>query len=235
MIKYYLIIENTENPIKIELKTLPHTDGYIIFWKNNIRNNIPKSLYNKLVKNGLYSKPSVGMIEQDRITALHRLIACLYSNIQGLDIHHIFKDVRQNSICSLVPVEKSLHIKLDRDEINGIQESLDIQTKWKNSIFRRHRNTLAQNVELIYLVMSMLSDGFNVNEIVKRINRKIKSSKIYELKRLYYHWQDFVKWLESDMDIETQEFNGNFLGRWEKVLKFEAVEPQQIQLFAPNG
>lgn len=219
--KYYLLIENIAEPILIELKILPHNDGYLIFWKNNIRDNIPKSLYNKLVKRGLSQSQAVGETTNDKRTSVYRLVACLYQNILGLDVHHMKKNVNLNSINELVPVEIDYHRKvLDKlPPEECITESLKLQQEWKKKIFDK-RSTLAQNGDIIKNVMELLKSGknpFQIEELVKGI----KSRKIYDHKNYFYYWDDFIKWYENQTETDISEIDANFKNRWKHVLDFE--------------
>ena len=107
--KYYVIVENIEKPIHFELKTVSHIDKYVVFSKNDLKNNIPNDLYNLLVKRGLYNSAETGYSKNNSRCGHYRLVACLYQNILGKEIHHIYKNIGLNDITNIVPIEKPLH------------------------------------------------------------------------------------------------------------------------------
>lgn len=138
---YYILIDNLKENILIKLKTTPHAEKYIIFPKNNLKDKIPKRAYKALAKNGLYATFENAFNKNNKPFLLSRLVTCQYQNTLGLEVHHIYKDLNQNNINSLLPVEKDIHKSIHALPIEeGIKESnrlLDIQ---KKEIFNPRKN-----------------------------------------------------------------------------------------------
>lgn len=64
-------------------------------------------------------------------------------------------------------------------------------------------------------------------EIEKRINAKVKKSKIYEIINYFYHGKEFINWLISKRNKTLQALDGKFQNRWEHILKFEEVQDNE--------
>lgn len=148
----FILIENIEEPILVELKRNLINKKYIAFNRSNLENFLPKNLFKKLVKKGLYSSEKAKNSIKDNLFSLQRLVACLYKNITSLEIHHIDKNKFNNTITNLLSISKKEHEELDGLPVEeGIAESYKMQSKQiKNS-----RNTLAKNYELVLKILKL--------------------------------------------------------------------------------
>ena len=108
---FYVIEENVKNPKLFELETYKYKDDYIRFNQNSLRNFLGKKSFRAMLKNGLF------MTKKNRTynasIPIQRLIGCLYSDITGLEMHHINKDKLNNSFVNLVPLNSDVNTKID--------------------------------------------------------------------------------------------------------------------------
>lgn len=158
MYQRFILIENIENPILIPLKEGTNRDGYIVFAKSNLE-KVPKKIKEKFFNNGLYKKLASALNEYNGLFNLHRLVLCLYDNILEYEVHHIGKNPFVNNICNLIMVKRELHIEIDKMPIEeGKVESLNLQNKLKDKLFKPSRNTLSQNPKLIIEILKWRFD-----------------------------------------------------------------------------
>jgi len=224
LFRYYVLIENIKKPIIVELKRASHVDNYVVFMKKNLRDNIPVDLYNSFVERGLCSNIENGRKEADLRVGIYRVVLCLYQNILGQDIHHIYKDIELNDITNIVPLEVSPHKRIDKIEIEkGIAESLAIQKEQKCKIFKE-KQTLANNKEIILELLKMKLQQISPKDIALKMKNKIGRSKVYEHLRFFFYNEIFSKWLENKTEQELSELNGFLPKRWALALRFEDIE-----------
>ena len=216
-----MLVENIEKPILIELEQVPHSENYVVFLKNNLRGKLPPALFNKLARNGLYSTIENGIKEDDTRFGLNRLIACLYQNILGLQVHHIDKKLHWNDVTSIVPIDKDKHNWI-HSLLNGedIVESRKLQAEQKNKIFKR-RHTLASNNDLVFELIKMKSQNMKPKEIIKLLKGKLKKSTIYANIKYFFYPNEFLKWIIGKKNITLPPLDGKFNERWQKILEFD--------------
>ena len=151
--KLYIVIENTKESFANELEILPNpqNDGYVRSEKYNLQELIPSKLYIKLVKNGLFELETTGFNGNNSPYGIHRLIMCLYNNCINNRVHHIDLNRSNNIICNLINGSKTwhdtIHNKMNKKE--GLKESKRMQDELKRKLFKKDRNTLSNNLELI--------------------------------------------------------------------------------------
>lgn len=219
----YVIVENIKKPVLVKLETEAHADKYIVFLKNALRSKIPKGLYKRLAKNGLYGSVENGMKLDNTRFGLARLVACLYHNILGLEVHHIYKDVSLNSISSLVPVSREVHIRLDNLPLEkGIQQSQLLQENLLRKSLKP-RITLASNDAVILEVLSLRQHDGNRKSIIKKFKKRIGQTKIYEYLGFFFYYSEFQNLLEMSSDEKPQRFNELSFEYWQKVFKYEYI------------
>lgn len=142
-----IIIENVENSYNIEFSTKINDDGYVLASKRRLKNQLPKELYDFFIENGLNIDYEVGLNGMSDFL-VHRLVACLYYNILGLEIHHYNYLSTCNHIWNLQPVEPKIHDewkKLDRDKEFYLAEEKEIEMK-KRYFDREYRSKGNNNV-----------------------------------------------------------------------------------------
>lgn len=221
--RYYILIENIEKPILIELRRAPHKDNYVVFCKDDLRHNIPKALFNALIKNGLYEKAVNGLKKNNSYFGLSRLVACLYQNIIGVRVHHIHKNVGLNDVTRLLPVRENIHDILDALPVDeGVKKSIEIQIRQKKKIFK-HRNTLASDDDLILDILKMRGAKIESKKIIKKMKGKIGRSKIYEHIKFFFYSHEYLKLVENKTEQELSAINGFPSKSWAKILDYEGI------------
>lgn len=223
--KYYIVVCNLKNSICFELPVNVQENNYARFYKNSLKHNIPLKLYEKLIKKGLFLNLSVGNNSNNSECTIHRLVACLYYNCLGKEIHHISKNKTENHICNLIPVSKKLHIQLDNiDMESNLYNSELVQIELLKKL--KSRMTLAKNDELIYEILGDLTNGFTISELIQKYKSKIKKSTIYNLVAKYILFGDFIIWLKSHALTCNEELNGKLSSNWDNIIHFEQAKNQ---------
>ena len=219
--KRLIIIENIDNPIFKELKILKNPDGYIVVNKADFAKIISKNIRKKLAQRGICSSIEIGL-KANKYLCFHRLIACLYYKCLESEIHHINKDVADNSIINLVPLSKSLHRLIDNDLKNGENFARDTQFHvLKKST--KFNNTVASYDNVQKDIITLKNDDFSVKKIAKKLNRYIKKSKVYEIYNFYYYSKNFIEWLKTFSYMDFPEKYGKFSSCWLKIFQFERL------------
>lgn len=141
-----IIIENIENPMVIEFTTKINQKGYITASKKRLKKQLPQWLYKFFILRGLNIDLETGWNgESDFLVS--RLVACLYYNILGLEVHHWdYLPTENNYIWNLVPVEEEVHDywkTLDRTEEHYL--ALAQEAKLKKKYFQGENGTKASN------------------------------------------------------------------------------------------
>lgn len=204
--KYFLIIENIKNPIIKELKTLKNKDGYIVVSKKDFSQKISLKIRKKLAKRGICFTVENGL-KCNKYFCLHRLVACLYFDCIGLEVHHINKNTLCNSILNLVPLTPDFHKLVDNDLKNGENFAKDVQ----NHLFskkKKRNQTVANSDNVICEILKYKTCGFPTPKIIDKIQKYAKKSKIYEILNFYYYLEDFIKWLKIQHNQCFSEFYG---------------------------
>ena len=220
-VKRFILIENIKNPILLELKIVPNSDGYITISKKHFNKNLPIKIVKKLANKGIASTIEIGL-KTDKSFCWHRLVACLYYNCLEKEVHHIMsEDITCNDITNLIPVSKSFHTSLHNMDL-----SLSISlAREEQSVLRRkyyiEKQTIASNAELIFQILKLKNDGIKPNQIIKKVKKSIKKSKVYEILSIFYYSKSFIEWLKTQENKEFTELYGNLSKSWIKILEFE--------------
>lgn len=204
MSEYYLFIGNTTDKDQIiPLETEKHKDDYIRMYKNNLKNIIPSKLFKKLCKRGLYKNIKSANNNYDNRIVVHRLVACIHYEILDKEIHHMNKIRSDNWIGNLLPVTtKKQHDKAD-DNFEYAQ-----QLKREFDAIKPTRNTVANNSEVVIDILEMIYiQRKSVNEIQKKY-KKIKKSKIYEIKCLHCKYVEFSKQFLNHTQCDLPDLYG---------------------------
>ena len=225
--EYALIVENQENSKFIHLNCIKNKGNYIIFRKNNLKNNIEDKLYQTLVNRGLYKTINTGISILDSYTLISRLCACItYNNCLEKEIHHI-KPIsnisNENHIFNLLPLDVDTHrIIGDLDIDESIKKSYQLLKDFKNCE-PRYYNTLQRNEDLIFEFLELKTKNKTVSEIKKILNNKIQKSTLYKYYKYFYYAKEFLEWLESiNINEFTNDF-GNLSKSWEFIKKYNAL------------
>ena len=223
MKKRFLLIENIKVPIILELQKQPHKEGYITINKADLANNIPLKLRKILAQRGLASNEEIGMKTNKRF-CWHRLVACLYYNCIGRFVHHIYKNsLDTNDITNLIVVDEKQHKSIDNDKKNCIRRGLKIQKILKDELFKQPKQTLANNDNIILKILELKKQGHSNKKIIKKLQSKIKQTKIYEHVKTFFYVDDFLKWLESKQNKPIHMLNEKTSKRWRKIIAFEGL------------
>jgi len=219
----YIIVENIDKPFVKELKTTLNNDGYVVFKRKDLADIIPRGLYKNLINRGLTMTKERGMCINDKQCCWHRLVACLYYNCLGKEVHHINKDILSNEIMNLIPLPNDKHKIIDKDDRNGYNFSIAIQQQ-KIKKLNSKRNTLANNDAIIKQVLLLKAQGLKPRTIVKMMSSKICKSKVYQMLKMFYYAKEFLyklEYREAEMFID---FYGKRWMSWRKIVKFDVLQ-----------
>lgn len=217
----YLIVENCDNPQKIYLKLYDTASEYLKSRKHCIDNICPE-VFTLLLNRGLYMKRDTG-IDGDNLFSLHRLNMSLYTNISGIyEVHHNNKHKEQNEISNLTPIHKDIHKKLDLMQGDEFIVNTNIlHNQFKTDIIKHPKNTLANRDKNILNILYGLNIGKSVKELE---SKKIRKTKIYEIKKTYYYLKDFIQYLENIINMTFEEFNGKALLNWKNTYPYNPFQ-----------
>lgn len=229
--EWYMVVENIKDGYEFKINVLKndrHEDSYIRFYKKELKQNISKSLFNKLLKNGLYKSKDAGKTLKNSLCSMHRLVASLYYDCTEKEVHHIDKNPENNEITNLIPVNEDTHCLLDKDIIPNKIKSHKIQNDYIQNTFK-FRNVITNNENLIKDILIFKEKGFNKEQIHRKIKSKIKSKRtLHEILKLYFYSNKFLKHLEFN---ELQELKCKFSNIWKKITIFDYIINKVIQGF----
>ena len=194
---FYIIEENIKNPKMFELKTFTTIDKYIRFNQNSLKDFLWGKSFKTMLKNGLF------MTKKDRTynasISIQRLVGCLYSDITGMEMHHINKDKTNNTLYNLVPLESDVNTSIDSLPFNEMQEfGRKEHQKWIKSFNKKRRNTVANNPLLIIDILSN-SIGKTTKAVHTMFKKKIKSIKVIRnILNIFFYAEEFLKYLEKN-------------------------------------
>jgi len=191
-----LIVENCKSPIMIQISHITNTKTYIRIRKNQLKEKLESGVFNALINNGLFLNIEAGRSKLNNLTTLHRLNACLYSNILSKEVHHNDKDKLNNFIHNLTPLKPSLHDELDMlKEPEYTEKTQHYYSEYLKKLFSPKRNILTERDEFIFEILVNLCKGLKPIEIAQKYKRKISLSKIYEIKNYFYYLEEFIQHL----------------------------------------
>lgn len=212
---YFLIIENINNPIFEKLKVIKNPDNYIVVDKRHFTEIVPIKIRKKLAKRGLCSSFEIGM-KANKYFCLHRLVACLYFNCIGFEVHHINKNPSDNYFLNLVPLKTSHHKLIDADLQNGELFAKEEQFYLLNKLKKNYK-TVASNKDVLNEFLNLKNKNYSLKEILRKLKRYLKKSKIYELNLFFHYSNEFKNWVITLADMDFPEDYGKI----EKVLQKE--------------
>lgn len=223
-VKRFLLIENISQPILLELKPTPNTDGYITMSKKHLNKNLPKKIIKSFASRGYASTIEIGL-KTNKSFCWHRLVACLYYNCLGKEIHHIMpEDKTCNDITNLVPLKKHFHNNLHKlDLAFATSLARNEQTILRKKSFKENI-TVANNDELLWEILKLKNTGMKPKSIILIFHKLIKKSKIYEILSFYHYSKEFVIWLKIQQKQCFTELYGNLSEAWNKIIEFEACQ-----------
>jgi len=114
--KYFLSIDNVENPKIIDIPLELKKGDYYKSKKSLLKKSCPTDLFNKLIENGLYEDIEAGKNNIDSPLLLHRLCLCISEKIIGLRVHHRNNMTKYNFKSNLEAVTKKKHKEYHRGE-----------------------------------------------------------------------------------------------------------------------
>lgn len=198
---FYIIKENVKNPKMSELKVDIYRDNYIRLNQDGLKEILGEKIFKKLLQNGLFK--SKKKRDYNARTSMQRLVACLYANITGFEIHHINKNKSDNRFVNLVPLDGDTNKRIENlptEEM--IQFGETKHNEWVEQINKRKRSTLSENSLLIYDILSH-SIGKKVKEVHRLFKDKIKSIKVIgKILNTFFYKENFLKYLKlNNIDI----------------------------------
>lgn len=215
-IRYGLIIydgiEIKKNYLKQE-----SNQNYIVFGKTDLIKNINKYVLKGLLKRALFLGEKGKTAKYNALFSLQRLVGCVKTDINHLEVHHMDKNTNNNFIGNLLPIAKTMHEKIGSGLINQEEE---YNRFWQKS-FDMGKNTLAKNILILFHILYFKKQNKKIKEIEKLIHHKIKKSKIYEILRFYFSPEEFLIWLRNNVKSDFTELYGNCQKYYDKILDFE--------------
>lgn len=229
--EWYIVVENIKDGYEFKINVLEndrHEDSYIRFYKKELKQNISKSLFNKLLKNGLYKSKDAGKTLKNSLCSMHRLVASLYYDCTEKEVHHIDKNSQNNEIINLIPVNEDTHCLLDKDIILNKIESHRIQNNYIQNAFK-FRNVITNNENLIKDILIFKEKGFNKEQIHRKIKSKIKSKRtLHEILKLYFYTGELLGHLEFNYFPVLKCNSSNI---WRNITIFDYMINKVIQGF----
>ena len=124
-------------------------------------------------------------------------------------MHHINKNTLCNSILNLVPLTLDFHKLVDNDLKNGENFAREVQ----NHLFTKNQKrnlTVANSSNVICEILKYKIFGLTPYQIIDKMKKYVKKSKIYQILKFYYYSKDFLKWLEFQHNQYFPGFYGKF-------------------------
>jgi len=229
--EWYMVVENIKDGYEFKINVLGndrHEDSYIRFYKKELKQNISKSLFNKLLKNGLYKSKDAGKTLKNSLCSMHRLVASLYYDCTEKEVHHIDKNPENNEILNIIPVNEDTHCLLDKDIIFNKIESHKIQNNYIQNTFK-FRNVITNNENLIKDILIFEKKGLNKNQIHRKFKSKIKSKRtLHEILKLYFYTGELLEHLECNC---FSVLKCTFSNIWRNITIFDSMIKKVIQGF----
>ena len=123
--KIFVIILNSDKDAFFELKHF--ISDYKRFLKNDLKSNLSKKSFKKLVKQGLYMNIESGKNSFNNFCTIQRLVCCIRENILNKEIDHLDENPLNNSIDNLKPQSPIKHreITTQRREQKRLEQYID--------------------------------------------------------------------------------------------------------------
>ena len=139
------------------------------------------------------------------------------------------EDITCNDITNLIPVNKSFHNSLhNMDLYLSTSLAREVQSVLRRKYYTE-KQTVASNAELIFQILKLKNDGIKPNQIIKKVKRSIKKSKVYEILSIFYYSKNFIEWLKIQQKQCFTELYGNLSESWIKILEFEDCQKHCLQ------
>lgn len=191
--KIFVIVENIKQSKIEELKTFLNPKGYIVFNSNSLKQITGDNVYKKFLKKGLFATYNKQRAEQSR-TSIQRLVACLYDDVKGFDIHHINKDKENNQINNLVPLDSYTNKKIDNYPYKKmVKFGKEEHDKWFNKINKPKRNSLASNPCLQLEIIEYLINHSSKEALMIFKNKISNIKTIREIDNFFYYKTEVLK------------------------------------------
>ena len=162
-----LIVENIGNPIYLKLKTKFNESGYLITSKRNLKNNLSEKQFKCIIHRGLNEDLDIGLNSLSDFL-VHRMVAAVYYNIIGLQIHHLDKSRTNNYIWNLVPIDGAAHLLMgESDRMEEFDKAIELERALQDEQFRRTNRTKV-NDEVIEEILKRKESLWNQRKSSRR-------------------------------------------------------------------
>ena len=216
---WHLIIENVCDSQIIELKRNNNfKDSYIRINKSEFK-KLPKTLYKKLVNNGLYKGGEyIGFNENNSESSIHRLVSSIYYPCENLEIHHISNCTNQNEIANLLPIHTNWNKQFEK---MPFEKTYSISKQKQMKLIKKYhksKSTIFQNLLYLQDVMEKLKTK-SIKSLIKK-DKRLKKSSMYKLKKLYYYWVLFQNFSEQAFS----NLYGKYKTAWMHIEEFDELK-----------
>lgn len=210
--KLILAVGNTKDGVKIhqinlDLKRSCHLDEenfYKLFNISELKNTIPKNIFDILIKRGLICYGN----KNATTTTLQRLIWTIGSNvnIKGLEIHHIDLKSLNNNITNLIPLENKFHKQLHADYRIGkiTKEDYYSRIKEQKSLLKQPKNNNSRynNDKTHFSICDYYHNCRLSRKKISRLNKKMPQIRaIQHILNSYPCFKDYY----STMEINSKK------------------------------
>lgn len=194
---YFVIEENIKKSKMFELKVDIYSDNYVRFNQDSLKEHLEKKSFKKMLQNGLFKSKKVR--NYNATTSIQRLVACLYGDITGMEIHHINKDRLDNRFINLVPLDSDTHAEINNLSGEELLRQGNLKHKeWVERINKQPRKTLSKNHLLIIEILSN-SVTKTTKELHKQFKNKIKSIKVLRnIVKTFFYNEEFLTYLKDN-------------------------------------
>lgn len=198
-LQHKIFVENIKQPIIINLEAEAKGDGYFIF-KTNVLKQLPPKLLSKLLKQGLFMTDNKDRDISITTTSIHRLVCCIHHNCKGLEVHHINKDVGDNSFFNIVPVTSDINKQIEclyrHDKEQAINIGRELLNQLEENKQNKHKKKYLTNNDRLIKNIIEFGVGRTFKEMYKRFKKDIKTKQyLRDILSYFFYALEFIQWL----------------------------------------
>lgn len=225
-------------------------EGFECRWSNAIKNNgydkISRDFLKDLLPNGFGILVKRGSYQSGKDSPkesslyLHRVIAGLYYNIVGKEIHHLNKIETQNDIWNLVPMEQGIHQEIDgwKDFEKGFNRSIELKKELQIAQFFKEYESQSRakwsnqsSDGVILMILKLKTSGLSTKKIIKMMKGKAGEKKVREHLRTFCLAKEFSEYLELQLNEEFSDLYAKLDEKWRYVISWEKNKDTNLQEF----
>ena len=202
-LKHLLHIDNIKKPLDITIMCKWGKGKYIVFDKRDFSMPVPDVYMKKLYKQGLYMASTN---YDSALMAIHRLVACLSYNLNGMEVHHINKNKSNNCLENIVPTPKEVNRTIeicfkDMDDLLEIGRRLKkFQKPQKfDRLQQKQKITVGRNERLHLRIIEYGIEHTITATIIKKFKKLIKTPQtIRDILNYFFYRKEFIQWMKNE-------------------------------------